>query len=192
MILFVAIVLVGFTWRLIRRAIVKCLHVVFELTGLTRLYERVWSKGGNCRRWLPTSLRDGHLDGFGESDSSSSRLPVSMTVGRSVPTPIVRLAGSPQTDDRLRQDCTSVQATTRGPSMRDQLRRPASSSSFGRQSTLPLIANWCKMSGSRSSSQLIEPLIREASGRDLQKIISGNKITDSSACPARADHLHLA
>lgn len=42
--LFVAIVLIGFTWRLIRRLIVKSLHLVFNLTGLTSLYEQATTR----------------------------------------------------------------------------------------------------------------------------------------------------
>lgn len=192
MILFVAIVLFSFTWRLIRRAIVKCLHLVFKLTGLMRLYEHVRSKRASGRRWTLTSWCGG-FNGFGQTDSSWwQRRPVSLFVSGPAELAYEKLVGD-DTNDHLHQNGANVQATTRRPIKRGHLRRP-SLSSFGRSLALPMGASWCNLNGSKFSFKLSQPPIKRPSGYSSKRKTIGNgfQVISNSGCPTRADHLHLA
>lgn len=203
MIVSVAIVLIGFTWRLMRRAITKCLYIVFKLTGLTRLHDHLWNRhldmieGHEQRR--QHGLRDQQLDDVEFHKPATSfvlRWPISLVVDiyKSV------LSYKKLSNYDHDNDDDNITTATRRPIECGQLRRR---SVVGQSMVnLPLAANWC--AGLRSSTRLNgrEALLRQ-SGNILRRDCAISY--DGNGGPTRTNytlnynfarqeqhHLHLA
>jgi hypothetical protein len=216
-VLCVVIILIGFTWRLIRRVITKCLYIMFRLTGLTRLYAHLKTSKQRRRlmleRWQRLAVTDG-LDGprsqptadlYSPESGVCKRepplfgWPISLAVGRNRVASYQKLTDASSLSDEF--ECNNnnnygAEATGR----RVECGQPGYRSSITRSMGLPMAGKWCAGLGTLSGSAgrallrtsgnfLIRDCRRYRDGAENAKATNGNNILDEGL---RREQLHLA
>lgn len=190
MILIVAIIAIGFTWRLIRRAIIQCLYLVLKLTGLTRLYDHLRAKRQRRREAVMGRVAGGGRD---RPESSACYWPISLAFPGPPQASVEVNAHAHHHHHHHDNDDKDHAQATRGPTERGQLRRR---SSIGRSLVLPMAANWCAGLGSSSGGRA---LLRSSGNFLLRGCVGlGGSNTKTKGdrhflnYDPRQGHLHLA